>query len=61
MTGITSKVHSRADVERSEQIRQELAKSRGLEPRDYSHFVPRPVAQAKKIPTSSNRSGLSAA
>ena len=61
MTDITSQIHSREDVELAERIRQDLARSRGLEPRDYSHFVPRPVAQAKKIPTSSNRSGPSAA
>lgn len=43
MTDITSPLHSLADVELSEQIRQQLAQSRGLEPRDYSHYTPRPV------------------
>ena len=61
MTDITSPLHNRADVERAERIRHELAESRGLEPRDYSHYTPRPVAQTKKSPAGGNRSGSPAA
>lgn len=48
MTDITNPVHTRADVEEAERIRQELAISRGLAPRDYSHYTPRPEAGKKK-------------
>ena len=44
MTNITSPEHTRADVEEAERIRQALAVSRGLAPRDYSHYTPRPIA-----------------
>ena len=47
MTDITSPIHNAADVELSEQIRQQLAESRGLEPRDYSHYTPRLMTQKK--------------
>ena len=48
MTNITSQEHTRADVEEAERIRQALAVSRGLAPRDYSHYTPRPEADKKK-------------
>ena len=60
MTDITSKVHDRADVELAEQIRQELAVSRGLEPRDYSHYTTRAV-QTKKNPAAVEQPGLKVA
>ena len=47
MTDITSPIHNAADVELSELIRQQLAESRGLSPRDYSHYTTRPMAQKK--------------
>lgn len=43
MTDITSPIHNAADVELSELIRQQLAESRGLSPRDYSHYTPRQI------------------
>lgn len=45
MTDITGPIHNAADVELSELIRQQLAESRGLSPRDYSHYTTRPTAQ----------------
>lgn len=58
MTDITSPLHSIADVELSERIRQQLAQSRGLEPRDYSHYTPRPVEMpAQKEARQANRPG----
>ena len=61
MTDITSPIHNRADVDLVDRLRAAVSTSRGLTPRDYSHFVPRPVAQTKKSPTGCTRSGLSAA